>query len=128
MLRRDACRNLSKMGAISALSSSLPFLFAQLTRTGRMTSELQSDRVHAEQINISCEEISQIAVWCSLADVVSKKALLHEVFFSSVGLALQACNGSIFHFVHLSNLSRLLILILCLLLDRSNHRLLCLVA
>ena len=89
MLRRDACRNLSKMGAISALASSLPFLFAQLKRVGHTSMNSQSERVFAEQIDASCEEISKIAVWCSLGDLVSKKSLLHEAFFSSVGLALQ---------------------------------------
>jgi hypothetical protein len=93
MLRRDACRNLSKMGAISALASSLPFLFAQLKRVGQTSMNSQSERVFAEQINASCEEISQIAVWCSLGDLVSKKSLLHEAFFSSLGLALQVFGG-----------------------------------
>lgn len=92
MLRRDACRNLAKVGAISALSSSLPFLFAHLKRSSRINTDLPSESAFADQINKSCEEISQIAVWCSLADVVSKKTLLHEAFFSSVGLALQVCH------------------------------------
>jgi hypothetical protein len=89
MLRRDACRNLSKIGAISALSSSLPFLFAQLKRSKRISIDLPSEQLFAQQNNLSCEEISQIAVWCSLGDVVSKKALLQDDFFSSIGLALQ---------------------------------------
>ena len=89
MLRRDACRNLSKIGAISALSSSLPFLFAQLTRSDRIKIELPSDHFTFQQKVLSCEGISQIAVWCSLGDVVSKKALLQDDFFSSIGLALQ---------------------------------------
>ena len=89
MLRRDACRNLSKMGTISALSSSLPFLFAQLKRFGRSDIESPSEQIVLQQINLSCEEISQIIVWCSLGDVVSKKSLVQDDFFSSVGLALQ---------------------------------------
>ena len=89
MLRRDACRNLSKIGAISALSSSLPFLFAQFKRSKRINIDSPSEQLFCQQNNLSCEEISQIAVWCSLGDVVSKKALLQDDFFSSIGLALQ---------------------------------------
>jgi hypothetical protein len=89
MLRRDACRNLSKMGTISALSSSLPYLFAQLKRFGHSNVESPSEQTVLQQINLSCEEISQIILWCSLGDVVSKQSLLQYDFFSSVGLALQ---------------------------------------
>ena len=89
MLRRDACRNLSKMGAISALSPLLPYLFAQFKRSTRSNTDALSEHKFLQQLNVSCEQISQIAVWCSLGDVVSKKALLHDDFFSSVGLALQ---------------------------------------
>lgn len=95
MLRRDACHNLSKRGAISALSSSLPFLFAQLKRCALVDLKSPSDQLFEKQNNTSCEEISQIAVWCSLGDLVSKKALLQDDFFSSIGLALQVLNPTL---------------------------------
>ena len=84
MLRRDACHNLSKRGAISALSSSLPFLFAQLKRCSLVDVKSPSDQLFEKHNSTSCEEISQIAVWCSLGDLVSKKALLQDDFFSSL--------------------------------------------
>jgi hypothetical protein len=95
MLRRDACRNLSKSGAISALSTSLPHAFAQLKRCSRINNDSPSESAITQLNNACCEELSQIAVWCSLGDVVSKKALLHDEFLSSLGLALQ-----VFHKLH----------------------------
>ena len=104
MLRRDACRNLSKMGAISAFSPLLPYLFAQLKRSSRSNIDSSSEHNFVEQVNLSCEQVSQIAVWCSLGDVVSKKALLHDDFFSSVGLALQVFSRNLFMLVQLSSI------------------------